>query len=333
MATLIENNKTILQNFVHDVVDGKNLSAADRYLAPNFFHHDLAPGEQTANQTGREGLKRFFAATVFPAFSGFRTAFQHLIAQKDLVAGLWTQSVKQTGRWLGRPPSGREASIGGISIVRVRRNLICEEWEARDTVTLLQTFGVIPKPKPLDPFGGAVSGGVLQQPYSSVRTGAPLAPPLIPTKDVAGGSLSAGGTSGALEALKTPALLFITEVLSGGQTKAIDQLFAPGFVNHDMMDGQRPGREGIKQFTGLFRSAFPEAVVTPDVALAEGDMVVARWTAIGRQGGTFLGVPPRGRSLSVSGITAFRIQGNQIAERWGYWPVAETLQQLGAGSQ
>jgi len=325
----VADNKRLLQQFVQEVVDGKSLAAADKFLSPNFFHHDLAPGEQTGNQTGRDGLKRFFSATVFPAFSGFKTSFQDMIGEKDLVAGRWTQSVQQTGPWLGHPPSNRNASIGGISIVRIRDNSIVEEWEARDTVSLLQTFGVIQRPKPLEAGGALAGGGGITFPLAAVRTGGAL------TTTVAGGApataVAAAATvlQPASDANKTAALSFVTQVLNGGNMKAVDQLFTSDFVNHDSIDGQQPGRDGIKQFTDRFKTAFPDSAVTPDMTVAEGDKVAVRWSALGSHKGVFLGLPGSGRQVRLAGIDIVRIRGSQIAEKWGFWPLAETLQQMG----
>jgi len=326
----VDDNKRLLKQFIRDVVDAKNLAAADRYLSPNFFHHDLAPGEQTGNQTGREGLKRFFSATVFSAFSGFKTSFQDMIGEKDLVAGRWTQSVVQSGPWLGRPPSNRQATISGISIVRIRDDSIVEEWEGRDTLNLLQTFGVIRRPNPLEAAIGAAAGGGLPFPFPTVRTGGPLATSLRDITAGAGAAAAGGILQPVLDPLRSSASLFVTHVLSGGDLKAVDQLFTADFVNHDVIGGQKPGRDGIKQLTDRFKTAFPDATVTPDITLAEGDKTAVRWTSVGSHRGTFLGIPGSGRQVQLAGIDFFRMKGNQIAEKWGFWPVAELLQQIGA---
>ena len=137
-----ETNKQLVRQFVADVLDGQNAAAADKYLSPNFLHHDQAPGEQTRNQTGVAGQKAFLNDVVFKAFSGFDTTFEDLVAEGDLVAGRWRQSSRNTGSWLGQPASGRTARIAGISILRIKDDLIVEEWEARDAIGLFTQLGI-----------------------------------------------------------------------------------------------------------------------------------------------------------------------------------------------
>jgi steroid delta-isomerase-like uncharacterized protein len=319
--THVQGGKRLLQNFVRDFIDGKNLNAVDNYLAPNFLHHDLAPGEKTLYQTGRNGTKNFFGSVVFPAFSNFSTSFEDVLGEKDLVAGRWRQSVRQTGAWLGRAPSNKQTSIGGISIVRIRSNVIVEEWEVQDAVALLVAFNVICPPKPLEKGNRFPASGPTPSIGGKVLTGGPLlqfAPDGCdePTR--------------SLDEAKAVAGQFVTQVFHAGNVAAVDRVLAPTFVDHDLLDGQTSGPEGVKQFVTQFKYAFPDSSFIPDIALAEGDLVVIRWTAHGTQKNTFLGVPASGRSISVAGINMYRIQNQKIVEKWGNWPLAETLQQLGS---
>ena len=296
----VEDNKRFLQRFVQEAIDGKNLAALPKYLSPNFFHHDLAPGEQTSNQTGIAGLSAFFQKTVFPGLSDFKTSFADMIGDKDLVAGRWSQSVRQTGPWLGRPPSNATAAVGGISIVRVRDNLIVEEWEARDTLQLLAAFGVMQKPRLQDPPPARPAQSGVTVPLSRVLTGGPLA---IPSAAAARTIPAVAPVPVASPSdLKAPALTFVTGILNDGKLSLTNGLLTSDFVDHDVLDGQQPGADGVLQFVNHFRTAFPDVTVTPDVSLSENDKVVIRWTATGTQKGTFLGIPASGRPISVAGI-------------------------------
>lgn len=57
--------------------------------------------------------------------------------------------------------------------------------------------------------------------------------------------------------------------------------------------------------------------------IAEGDKVVSRWTGGGKQMGEFMGVPPSGKQVKITGIIISRIVNDQIVEEW------ETSDQLG----
>jgi predicted SnoaL-like aldol condensation-catalyzing enzyme len=226
----VQANKRILSDFIRDVIDSKNLSAADRYLAPNFLHHDLAPGEQTRDQTGREGIKNFFGSVVFPGLSNFNTTFEDIIGEKDLVAARWQQSVTQSGVWLGRPPSNKRTTIGGISIVRVRYGLIVEEWEVRNTAALLLAFNVIALPKPLEAAVLRTNGASAAVPVSRVLTGGPLAQP---------GASAVPAAS--LDQVKAVAGQFISRILNDGNIVLGREKLANKRGDIKMLGGQAAG--------------------------------------------------------------------------------------------
>lgn len=125
----------------------------------------------------------------------------------------------------------------------------------------------------------------------------------------------------------------IKEVFNRGNNRLIDDLLAPGFVEHEEPPpGIPPGREGVKQIVSLFRSAFPDLKVDIDDTIAEGDKVVVRSTWSGTHKGEFMGIPPTGKSVSFGVIDIVRIAGGKIVEHWGQMDAMRLMQQLGAVS-
>jgi steroid delta-isomerase-like uncharacterized protein len=126
----------------------------------------------------------------------------------------------------------------------------------------------------------------------------------------------------------------IKEVFNQGKTSLIDELFAPGFVEHEEPPpGMPPGREGVKQIVSLFRSAFPDLKVKIDDTIADGDKVVIRSTWSGTHKGEFMGIAPTGKSVSFGVIDIVRIAGGKIVEHWGQMDSMRMMQQLGAVSR
>lgn len=126
----------------------------------------------------------------------------------------------------------------------------------------------------------------------------------------------------------------IQEVFSKGKTSLIDELFAPGFVEHEELPpGIPPGREGVKQIVSLFRSAFPDLKVEIDDTIADGDKVVIRSTWSGTHKGEFMGIPPTGKSVSFGVIDIVRFAGGKAVEHWGQMDSMRMMQQLGAVSR
>jgi predicted ester cyclase len=66
------------------------------------------------------------------------------IAEADRVVHRWTWHLKHTGDFSGIPASGREATITGMTVVRLSAGLIVEHWAIVDSLSLMQQLGAIP---------------------------------------------------------------------------------------------------------------------------------------------------------------------------------------------
>jgi steroid delta-isomerase-like uncharacterized protein len=120
------------------------------------------------------------------------------------------------------------------------------------------------------------------------------------------------------------------DAFNQGDMAAVDQLFAPDYVDHDRSRaGLPPGPEGIKLAWGMFRAAFPDLQITIEEMIAEGDKVAVRAVGRGTHQGELMGIPPTGRSVTVALMDINRIADGQLVERWGETDMLGMLQQLG----
>jgi predicted SnoaL-like aldol condensation-catalyzing enzyme len=100
------------------------------------------------------------------------------------------------------------------------------------------------------------------------------------------------------------------EVFGQGKLELVDELLAPAYVSHAPGDPELSrGPEDIKEVVRAYHSAFPDINFAVEKQIAEGDMVVTCWTAGGTHRGEFMGVPPSGRRIEVSGMSMDRISG------------------------
>jgi steroid delta-isomerase-like uncharacterized protein len=88
------------------------------------------------------------------------------------------------------------------------------------------------------------------------------------------------------------------------------------------------GPDAMAQLVMFYRLAFSEIRMTVDELVAEGDLVVARWTAHGRNTGDLLGLPATGRETVTTGIDFLRITGGKIIEGWVSWDTLSLIEQL-----
>ena len=114
-----------------------------------------------------------------------------------------------------------------------------------------------------------------------------------------------------------------------GKLDVIDEIFATDYVGHQPGGTDIQGPEGLKQFVTMGRTAFPDIQFTVEDQIAEGDKVVIRWTLTGTHKGEYMGIPPTGVQVRVTGISFFRIAGGKIVERWLNRDALGMMQQLG----
>ena len=123
---------------------------------------------------------------------------------------------------------------------------------------------------------------------------------------------------------------FIQELFTHGDLGAVDRYLDPEFVNHDApFPGAPDGPEGMRLAAAVFRQALPDWHSEVDQLIAEGDIVVERFTASGTHSGELMGAQPTGKTITLAGIQIFRIGGDKIVERWGRLDEVGLLHQLG----
>ncbi len=115
---------------------------------------------------------------------------------------------------------------------------------------------------------------------------------------------------------------------SRGDLDAANELLAPDFVLHVPLPCS-PGVRGINEVVSACRAAFQDLDVTVVDMVAEKDMVAARFTARGIHKGDFMGLPPTGKPIAMTGMEIFRLENGKIAELWGEANLLGLMQQLG----
>ncbi len=134
------------------------------------------------------------------------------------------------------------------------------------------------------------------------------------------------------ESNKTVVKDFIDGLFTKGDLGAVDTHLAEDFINHDPPFGVTPDREGMRDAGKMMRAAFPDWHSDLHALIAEGDVVVERFTAGGTQRGEVMGVPPTGKTVSLPGINIWRLRDGLIVERWGRLDDLGFLRQLGVAS-
>jgi steroid delta-isomerase-like uncharacterized protein len=120
----------------------------------------------------------------------------------------------------------------------------------------------------------------------------------------------------------------IEEVYNRGDLGVVDEVAASDLVIHASSQDIR-GRDGAKQYVAALRAGFPDLHIIIEDQVAEGDMVVTRWTARGTHAGEFQGIPATGKKVQLAGTDIDRVIGGKVVECWAHVDELGLLRQLG----
>jgi len=121
---------------------------------------------------------------------------------------------------------------------------------------------------------------------------------------------------------------YFAEWANRGDAAVADQLIATNLVLRNPPAEIRSLQE-YKNIMTKFHAAFPDARYTIEDPIAEGDKVVARWTLRGTQSLEYQGHAPNGKTMTVTGISIFRLADGKIQEITVNMDRLGQMQQLG----
>ena len=121
----------------------------------------------------------------------------------------------------------------------------------------------------------------------------------------------------------------LAEVRNGWTPAVVERFFAPHYRRHLTPNGPHLTREEQRERASRLRVAFPDADVTLEDILADGDRVAYRLTIRGTHRGVFLGIEPTGRPIAVSFIAIVRVEDGKLVEEWGGLDQSDLRRQLG----
>jgi predicted ester cyclase len=120
--------------------------------------------------------------------------------------------------------------------------------------------------------------------------------------------------------------LFI-ECFSGGNLNVIDEIVSPEF--DFFYPNTPPGIEGLKAIVKKNNDSFSGWSFEIHQLLAEGDRVIAQWSATGIHKKSFLGEQATHKKVKLKGISIYQIKDGKIYKDWVEPDNLDFLTQLG----
>ena len=124
---------------LHDLWNTGDLAAVEDVYAPDFVGH-FPPSSHLPERTGadgaREGITRIKAA-----FPDWHEAIEDMVTEGNKVVTRYTSTGTHRGEFRGIAPTGRKITVPEISIYRVARGKVAEQWCLLDDLGRLRQIG------------------------------------------------------------------------------------------------------------------------------------------------------------------------------------------------
>ena len=108
----------------------------------------------------------------------------------------------------------------------------------------------------------------------------------------------------------------------------LEEFFDANVVVHVPFLEMPPGIEGLRSLYGSFPDAITDVDLNFEDQIAEGDLVVTRWSSAFTHTGVLFGVPATGKRVKQSGIMIYRIKDGKVVEQWAEANMWGLMQQL-----
>jgi steroid delta-isomerase-like uncharacterized protein len=138
------------------------------------------------------------------------------------------------------------------------------------------------------------------------------------------------GGSMSTEQNKATARRWSEELWGQGNLAVADEIIARDYVRHDPGDPfPAHGPDDVKRIVRSLRTMLPDFAIRVEAIVAEGDLVVSRYTATATDTVGYMGLPPTGKSIRTTAMQMFRFENGLIVESWAVRDDLGTLRQLG----
>jgi predicted ester cyclase len=114
----------------------------DEFVAPEYIGYDPSEPEPIKGPAGvKANLEKYMAG-----FSDARITVDEQIAEGDVVATRWTGRGTHDGEIAGIAPTGKQVTVQGLTLSRLKDGKVVEEHQVWDALGMLVQLGAVPAP-------------------------------------------------------------------------------------------------------------------------------------------------------------------------------------------
>jgi steroid delta-isomerase-like uncharacterized protein len=122
------------------------------------------------------------------------------------------------------------------------------------------------------------------------------------------------------------------ELFDTGNVAAVDEVFAPGLIDHTPVDGATSAVDGMRLLVAAVRDGFTDTqhriLFTQEL---DGGWVVVHWRMTATHTGDAFGLPASGNPVDINGTDILRVEDGKITEIYHVEQLLRLTQQMTAG--
>ena len=136
-------NQQLVRRFIEELWNGRKLEFADELIARDCQTHQLRSGAAiTSVMRGPKEMKAHVAEWL-RGFPDLKFTIEQVFSAEDKV---FTQTVMEgthTGMWLEIPPTNKPVTIRMMTVHRIARGKIAEDWVLVESLGFFQQLGLV----------------------------------------------------------------------------------------------------------------------------------------------------------------------------------------------
>jgi predicted ester cyclase len=312
----VEANKELFLEFQKQVLSQHDVSekTLNRLITSEFVDHSDRSDDVRGHRAVTDRLRAWTAP-----FPDSREETTKIIAERDLVAVMFTTTGRHSAPYLGIPITHRDVAIKGIRIVRVERGRIAELWAVNDYLAIATQLSSQIEFRPGAPKANYFKGPRRPRPSREAMSYQAQVARIQTDSDEVRRNI-------------TTLLGFQRDVFNA-QDWRIDTLaryLKPDIEDHNEFAGDPPGLEGVQYRFSGWQAAFDDAEEENMAMVGEENMLAVLYNLHATHRGPFMGIPATNRHVVIPGIEVLRFEGGLIAEHWGIYDFMATAEEIGA---
>ena len=133
--------EALARRFFEEMCNGRRLDIAGEILTADHRYHD--PNSPPA--VGPDAMAE--VVSIYQDGVEGHWEIRDILSSGDRVAVRWTGTGTHSAEVMGIPPTGAHIEVEALTILRIEKGRIAENWTVWDTLGFLRQVGVVPSPE------------------------------------------------------------------------------------------------------------------------------------------------------------------------------------------